>query len=219
MRYETVHVQHLDQPPNRGQKRKLIQEGRVQGILARKNADPLMLTMDREELTKAMHHTGVGGVLQLVEPDSKITSLGLVRELQWHPITKKTTHASFQEVSANQVVEANVPLIFVGEPASLKDKSGELIKQNESISIKGKVTNLPDYIGIDISHLMIGDVISAGDIVVPDGCEAAHPDTVICSLVQHHVIEITEPSAEEVEAAEVPTVAESQAASQETEEE
>jgi large subunit ribosomal protein L25 len=133
--------------------------------------------------------------MELVEGDGA-SHLGMLKELQWHPVSRKLLHASFQEVRRNQVVNTNVPIVLVGEPVPVSDRSGQLLKTNDSIEVHAQVSALPDHISIDISGMLVGDVLTVGLVPMPDGCEAVNPDAVICSVTTPTVIEIETPTAE-----------------------
>jgi large subunit ribosomal protein L25 len=147
------------------------------------------------EVQGAVRKAGVGGIMELVE-DGGASHLGMLKELQWHPIKRNLLHASFQEVRRNQMVNTTVPLVFVGEPASIADRTGQFLKSTDSIELHAKVSALPDHITIDVSGMLVGDVLTAGQVPMPDGCEAASPDSVICSVTTPTVMEIEAPTAE-----------------------
>jgi len=163
--------------------------------LSRSGKASVSYAAESKEVQLAVHRSGVGGIMELVENDGS-SHLGMLKELQWHPVSRKLLHAGFQEVRRNQVVNTNVPLVLVGEPAPIADRSGQLLRTNDSIEVHAQVSALPDHITIDISEMIVGDVLTVGLIPMPDGCEAVNPDTVICSVTTPTVIEIETPTAE-----------------------
>jgi large subunit ribosomal protein L25 len=156
--------------------------GWIPGVISRGNEPPTPISLPEKRFANAVHKTGVGGIMRLIDEKGG-GHLAQLKELQWHPTSRKLLHASFTEVRAREEVVANVPLIFHGEPEAVATKSGQLVRSSEAIAVRARVTDLPDAIGIDISELQVGDTVTAGDVVLPPGCEAAHPDTVICSLI------------------------------------
>lgn len=206
LRHHTIHVTERSETSGSAVK-SLRRSGLVPAVLSRSGQPALNLAVDRQELITAAHKTGVGGVMQLLDESKGEKHLGILKELQWEPLSKKVTHAAFQEVNTKQVVTTSVPVQFVGEPTAVADKSGQFLVASESVDVHGKVSDLPDMIAVDISGLQIGDVVTAGDIVYPDGCEPAHPSTVICSLTVAKMASIETPETEAV-SAEVPVVGE-----------
>lgn len=158
------------------------QNGWIPGVISRGNEPPTPIALPEKRFAAAVHKTGVGGIMRLMD-DKGGGHLAQLKELQWHPTSRKLLHASFTEVKAREEVVAIVPLIFQGEPEAVATKSGQLVRSSEGIAIRAKVTDLPDAVGLDLSELHVGDTVTAGDVVLPPGCEAAHPETVICSVI------------------------------------
>lgn len=194
MNYQTVQVKKREDDGAASLK-KMRAAGEMPAVLSRGGTEPVSLAVSAQELSKAVRKTGVGGILELVDDGGK-KHLGLLKELQWHPVTRKLYHASFQEVKSDQVVNTTVHLTFVGEPQPIADKSGQFIKAHESIEIHAKVSAIPDHLTVDISNMQVGDVITAADIALPDGVEALHKDTVICSVTTPQVVNLETPTAE-----------------------
>jgi large subunit ribosomal protein L25 len=187
MRYQTIQVKPRE--------KKAKSDGEMPVALSRHGKDSVSYAAESKEVQSAVHRSGVGGIMELVE-DGGASHLGMLKELQWNPVSRKLLHASFQEVRRNQVVNTNVPVVLVGEPAPIADRSGQLLKTNDSIEVHAQVSALPDHITVDISDMLVGDVLTVGLIPMPDGCEAANPDAVICSVTTPTVIEIEAPTAE-----------------------
>jgi large subunit ribosomal protein L25 len=189
MRYQTINVKPRDS------KGKAKDDGDMPVALSRGGKETVSFAAKSAEVQGAVRKSGVGGIMELVE-DGGASHLGMLKELQWHPIKRHLLHASFQEVRRNQMVNTTVPLVFVGEPASIADRSGQFLKSAESIELHAKVSSLPDHITIDISNMVVGDVLTAGLVPLPEGCEAANADSVICAVTTPTVVEIETPTSE-----------------------
>lgn len=198
-----LRLQVRKRPPGQtgAQIRKSRREGRVPAVVSRRGKPSLEITTNLSDLQSAAHHTGIGGIVMLVDEETGEEHLGLLKNLQWNPLSKRILHAGFQEVNAQQVVQTSVPILFHGEPEQVTRHEAQLIKATESIDITAKVKDLPTAIGLDISGLVLGDVVTAKDVVLPEGCEATHPDTVICSVT---TVKVVAPEEEMAVAAEEP---------------
>ena len=163
--------------------------------ISRSGKDTVSLAASTAVVQGAVRKSGVGGIMELVE-ESGTSHLGMLKELQWHPVSRKLQHASFQEVKRNQEVNTTVPIVIVGEPASIADRTGQFLKNSDSIELHAKVSALPDHVTIDVSEMQVGDVLTAGAVPLPEGCRAASPDSVICSVTTPTVVEIETPTAE-----------------------
>jgi len=188
MHYESVVFKSRDTDLSESDLKRLREEGWIPAVISRGNEPPIEILVPQKDLAHAVHKTGVGSILRLLDESEK-PHLAQLKELQWHPTTRKLLHASFVEVRAREEVVANVPIIFVGEPKAVERRVGQLVRPEETIAVRAKVTNLPDAVGLDVSDLEVGDTVTAGDVVLPEGCESAHPETVICTVVPATVVE------------------------------
>jgi large subunit ribosomal protein L25 len=195
MNYQTVKVKVRDDSVSPGERKRNREAGELPIVLSRAGTSAVPFSVDTAAFQKAVRRTGKGGIMQLVE-DGGAKHLGLLKELQWNPVTRKLNHASFQEVKRNQMVATGVTLVYVGEPQPVTDRTGQFIKNQESIEVRAKVSSLPEHIVIDISSMHVGDVLTAGAVPMPDGCEAVHPDAVLCSVTTPTVVHLETPSAE-----------------------
>lgn len=201
MAYQTLKVRRRGEETRGPGLKALRRRGRVPVVVSRAGHEPLLLTADTSELLSAAHKTGIGGIVMLIEEENDQQHLGLLKSLQWEPISKDVLNAGFQEVKTTQVVNTSVPIRFRGEPQAVIEKEGQLIKNTESVEVHARVTDLPSAIAVDVSGLKIGDVVTAADIVMPEGCTPVNPDTVVCSLTARKIeeepviteVEITEP--------------------------
>ncbi|MCH8273525.1 MAG: 50S ribosomal protein L25 [Armatimonadetes bacterium] len=197
MRYPILNVEEREPRVSAGALKRLRREGKLPAVLSRAGREPVPLTLGRDELAAAVHKTGVGGIMALRDASGDGERLGMLKELQWHPVSKQILHAAFQEVRQDQVVTTRVPVALVGEPESVADKTGQLIRSSESIELHARVLSLPDKVAVDVSGLELGDVLTAGDLQLPEGCECVQPSAVLCSVTTPTVHEIEEPEAAE----------------------
>lgn len=179
MQYQTITIEKRPSEVDAKQLKALRKSGRMPAVISRAGKEPLEVLADRVELSEAVRHTGIGGVLLLVEEGSSEKHLGILKELQWHPLNKTVLHASFQAVDQSQVVNTRVPLILQGEPDEVSRKTAQLLKHHEAIEVHAQVTDLPQAIAVDISGLKVGDTVTAADIVLPNGCEPTNPQEVM----------------------------------------
>ncbi len=83
----------------------------------------------------------------------------------------------------------------------------------DHVKVKGKVSDIPDTIEVDISGLAMHESITAAHITLPEGVELiSNHDTQLFSVTMPAKVEDMEAGeAEGTESVEVPTVAETEA--------
>ncbi len=89
----------------------------------------------------------------------------ILQDVQYHPVTDKVLHADFLEISDNKPIIVGLPIRFVGvSPGVLA--GGQMIKKMYRIKVKGLVNDMPEFIEVDISKLVIGGSVKIRDMKV-----------------------------------------------------
>ena len=87
----------------------------------------------------------------------------ILQDVQYHPVTDQPLHADFLQIVEGKPVVIDLPVKLEGVAPGII-KGGVLTKKLRNIPIKGLVTDIPEFITIDISGLDIGDSIKVRDI-------------------------------------------------------
>ncbi|MEA1887896.1 MAG: 50S ribosomal protein L25/general stress protein Ctc [Bacteroidota bacterium] len=127
---------------------------------------------------------------------------GVLKDIQFHPVTDKITHIDFMEVFEDQPVTIIVPVNLIGESVGLKG-GGKLRLKRRRLIIKGNIDKLPDKLDIDITNLDIGQTIKVHELNY-EGIEILDPPramvvAVISSRLAMKGMEIPEVVEEEAE--------------------
>lgn len=131
---------------------------------------------------KQAHETGI--IYVNVDKDSIPT---LVTSLQRDPLRHSILHIDFRKVNLKQKIETEVPILIVGESEAVHQHGGELITQNDHITIEALPSDIPANIEIDISALKeVGSDIKVSDIAKNAAYTITmEPETVIVSVTAH----------------------------------
>ncbi|MFO7851871.1 MAG: 50S ribosomal protein L25/general stress protein Ctc [Bacteroidota bacterium] len=127
---------------------------------------------------------------------------GVLKDIQFHPVTDKITHIDFMEVFEGQPVTIIVPVNLVGESVGLKG-GGKLRLKRRRLTVRGHIDKLPDKLDIDITNLDIGQTIKVHELSY-EGIEILDPPramvvAVISSRLAMKGMEIPEPEVVEEE--------------------
>jgi large subunit ribosomal protein L25 len=107
-------------------------------------------------------------------------------------------------VAMDKPIQVTVALHHVGEAIGVRETQGILEMVLREIQVSTLPGNIPELIEADVTKLAIGDVLTVGDLVVPDGVR-------VLTDRSQAVATVAPPAAEEV-AAPVAAVAETVAA-------
>lgn len=144
-----------------------------------------------QEFAKAFHAAGRHHPVELSVEGKKFTAL--VRDVTRDPKLNTYTHVVFNAVSANQQVDAEIPVkpqYAEGNDASPAERVGLIVlSQLDEVEVKALPKDLPDELFYDAEKLVVvGDHITVADLIVPAG-------VVIVTEASHAVASVFEPGA------------------------
>jgi large subunit ribosomal protein L25 len=88
-----------------------------------------------------------------------------VEEIQKGFMNDGLVHISFHAVSHNESVTVDIPIHFIGSAKGIST-GGVFQKIVETITIKGKPANIPDYIEVDVSTLEVGHSLHLNEVKI-----------------------------------------------------
>src|SRR6266404_8907169 len=91
--------------------------GRVPGIVYGDNKEPVLISLEPRELSRALANRGFFATLVDVTVDN-VVHRTLPRDVQYHPATDAPLHVDFMRVGANSQVNVVVPVVFVNHELS-----------------------------------------------------------------------------------------------------
>lgn len=174
--------------------RKLRSAGRIPGNLQGGAAQPhLDLSIDEADfLTTRRHHQHL---YELQLPGGVETAL--IESLQWDVFGEHIQHIEFRRVDRHQRTDVVVPLEFQGIP-----KTGVLTHFLSELTIITTPDAIPDSLIVRVGDLVIDDVVTAGQVLLPEGATLdpeQDPEEIVAQII--------EPKADEPEPVEAPAEA------------
>ncbi len=179
--------------------KRLRREGRVPAVIYG-GAAPEPVTVDPRAVLRIIHgHEGTTQLLTLKTDGSSngTTRMAVIRELQFHPVSEALLHVDLQEVSADRAITVRVAVHPVGEAVGVKDQKGILNLVLHELTISTLPTQIPQRLDVDVTPLHIGEVLTVGDIQVPEGVRVLNDRG-------QAVVTVSAPMAEETPAAAAP---------------
>lgn len=139
-------------------------------LYGHKGVESISLTLDAKTAENLLKRASINNTLvQLNIPDIPWRGKTLLREVQTHPAKGSLYHLSFFSVAAQETVDVEVPLHFVGEAPGVKLNGGALDTVITELQVRCAPDRIPDFIEIDISQMNMGDVLYLHDLVLPEG--------------------------------------------------
>lgn len=186
--------------------------GKLPATLYGHGSAPASVALDAKAFDELLHAGGKNQLLEITV-DGSGRDTALVREVQRDPLTRRVVHADLQRVSATEEISASLPVVAVGVADGVKNGGGVMDVVLHAVDVTGPANALPEQIEADVTHLGVGDHLTAGELKLPSGITLdVDPTTIVIA------VEASKTEAEAAEAApapaadEVPTLAESETA-------
>jgi large subunit ribosomal protein L25 len=164
--------------------RRLRREGRVPAVVYGLDADPVTVSIAWPDLRAALTtDAGINAIITLSIDGTE--QLSVVKDLQRHPVRRDVIHVDFQRVTADQQIEADIPIVLIGEALEVTRANGMVDQSLYTLTVSAKPADLPDEIEVDISEMVLGDMIRVGDLALPVGVSTSvdPEDSIANSLV------------------------------------
>ena len=177
--------------------KRLRRQGVVPAVLYG-GARPETITVDPKSVLRIIHgREGSTQLLNLTFEDGGGSRMAIIRDLQFDPVSERLLHVDLQEVTADRPITVRVAVHPVGEAVGVKDQKGILNVVLHELDVSCLPTLIPDRIDADVSALMIGDVLTVGELLAPEGVR-------ILNDPGQAVVTVAAPMAEEVVATATP---------------
>ena len=194
-----------------GASRRLRSANKVPGIVYGAGT-PAMIELDHNALFHALKKEAFHSSILEMELSGNVQKV-LLRDYQMHPWKQIILHIDFQRIDETTRLHKKVPLHFVNEELSVAVKTDKCLVNHvmTDIEVECLASQLPEFITIDLGHLVKGQSIHASELKVPEGIKVVKHgslDPVIVSANPPRVEEeAAEPAAPVVAAAAAPAKA------------
>ncbi|MAL04085.1 MAG: 50S ribosomal protein L25/general stress protein Ctc [Arenimonas sp.] len=194
----------------KGASRRLRRSGHVPAIVYGGHKDPMSIQIEHNHLWIASQNEWFYSAIVDLDVDGKIEKV-LLRDMQRHPFKQQILHLDFLRVSENEALRAKVPLHFVNQEKSPAGKSAGVVVTHElnEVEVSCLPRDLPEFLEIDLSDLVVGDIMHLSQIKLPKGVTIpalAHGKEHDLAIViaRHARVEVEEDTAADAESADVP---------------
>lgn len=159
-----------------GNARAVRREKRVPGVIYGIKKDPESVSLDEKILTKEIMTPGFFSRLYAVSINGKEQPV-LIKDVQLHPVTDRVMHIDFQRVDKTSKIHVSIPIIFINEDKSPGVKRGGMVNVvHHTLEVVCLATAIPESLTVDLTGTESNQAIHLGDLKLPKGVEAAHPE-------------------------------------------
>lgn len=188
----------------------LRSEGHVPAVIHDHGKESMHVMGDYTKLLKVYSQAGKHHPVELKIGNKQ--RLALIKDADFEPVKHRLRHVVFQAIKQNEEVEAEVPVVMVGEEIPAEKKSLLVLPQLDVIQVKALPKDLPNQLEVDATKLEdVGDHLYVSDIKVPAGVTILNDPEASLAVVEMPKDQIAEADAIAAEQAEDKGVAEEEA--------
>jgi large subunit ribosomal protein L25 len=175
--------------------RRVREQGGLPAVVYGHGQGPVSITLDAKETLTLIRG---GDRVYTLNIEGGETETVLLRDLQFDYLGTNVVHCDLSRVDLDERVHVRVKVHLVGEAPGLKKARTSMLTPITELELECTVTNLPEEIEVDVSHMDVGDIIHAGEITLPKDTMVllTDPERVIANLSQQSELAETDESAE-----------------------
>ena len=110
------------------------------------------------------------------------TTMAVIKELQFHPVTDKILHIDFLEVTKEKAIVMEVPVVLEGHAEGVK-AGGKLTLSMRKLKVKATYDQIPEKLTINVDHLGLGKTLQVGALHF-EGLELMNAKNAVVCAVQ-----------------------------------
>ena len=176
--------------------RRLRVKGLAPAVLYGAGQPAIAVSVNPKEVTRILHSsTGHNTIFQLAIEGVEETPAMIV-DWQSDPVRDNLLHVDLKRIDLTKRIQVAVRVQTTGEPQGVKIQGGLLEIVTREVEIECLPDEIPDSFTVDVSPLMIGQNLRAGDIALSGSMKlVSGPEQVIAHCVAMKAEEVA-PAAE-----------------------
>ena len=161
-----------DTQGSKGASRRLRTAGFIPAIVYGGHAEPKSVQFAHNPIWLISQHEWFYSSILSLDIDGNVEKV-LLRDMQRHPFKALIMHMDFLRVSENEAIRISVPLHFLNQEKSPAGKSAGVVVTHEltEVEISCLPRDLPEFIGVDLIALELGDIVHLSELKLPNGVE------------------------------------------------
>jgi large subunit ribosomal protein L25 len=108
----------------------------------------------------------------------------VVRHVQRHPVSKELQHVDFYQVDLQRVMEAELPVVVIGEAPAVNTYKGVLLNGVTHVHVSGLPANMPQTLEVSVDSITeLEGEVTVADLKLPAGVTVLTPaDTMLARV-------------------------------------
>ncbi|MCB8931923.1 MAG: 50S ribosomal protein L25 [Fimbriimonadaceae bacterium] len=176
----------------------LRREGKVPMALIERGKDHLMIQADAAELRHALAHASGTGMFDLVIEGEKKPRNVIVKQVDHDAIKRAILNVTVMQIKMDDLITVDLPVVPVGTPPAVEEHVAILNHPTTHVTVRAKVSDLPDHIEVDVAGMEVNTTIMAGELKLAEGLELmSSPEATLFTCTPPPVVVLETPTEEE----------------------
>jgi len=168
-----------------GKAKKSRREGFVPAVVYGRGVESTPIQFGNKDIVKVIKENGSRTTVRIkIGEEMKI---GIIKDIHFDPVTSEMQHLDIQLVDKDEIVNWEIPITFSGRE-QLKSKRLFLETSLSQIKVTGKVSDIPDFVNIDVSEKEANEDITIADLNLDSTVKTVRPANTILAVVKYAVV-------------------------------
>jgi large subunit ribosomal protein L25 len=144
--------------------RRLRASGQLPAVVYGAKKESVAITVDPKVIMKILHSGSGHNTIFTLDVDGREAPLAMLVDWQMEPVRETLLHVDFQRIDPAKKLRVSVPIATHGESRGVKQQGGLLELVTRSVEIECLPDEIPEHFDLDITELVIGQAIRAGEL-------------------------------------------------------
>ncbi len=168
-----------------GKAKKSRKEGFIPAVVYGRGVESTPIQFYNKEIIKVIKENGSRTTVRIKIGEE--VKIGIIKDIHFDPVTSEMQHLDIQLVDQDEVVNWEIPITFSGRE-QLKLKRLFLETNLSQIKVTGKVSDIPDFINIDVGEKEPNTDITIADLNLDPAVKTLRPADTILAVVKYAVV-------------------------------
>jgi large subunit ribosomal protein L25 len=183
MKQEITVTAEIRNSRGKNEARRTRRAGKIPAVVYGAFQDPVAVAVSPRDLNAIIHSSGGYNTIFSLAVDGSTTPV-MIADHQNDPIRGTLLHADLLRIDLNKRLRVSVPVRTRGDAKGVKQQGGHFEIVSRSIEVDTLPNEIPESFELDVTELMLGQGIRAGDIPMPGSVKlVSPPDAVIAHVV------------------------------------
>jgi large subunit ribosomal protein L25 len=140
------------------------QTGDIPAVLYGGTKDSVALSVNAKQLSRILRSESGHNTIFTVQVAGTKEERAILKDWQVDPVSGKLLHVDLLRIAMDVRMRVKIPVHTFGEPQGVKMQGGVFETVTREVEVECLPTDIPEEIKVDVSEMLIGKQLRAGDL-------------------------------------------------------